>query len=660
MADEVETPEGSPQGSSDEELAQPRGLEPEDAEEEDEEDEEDEDEGEDGPSGEGGEEDKGDGPDIGKIRHAIAGLVREKGCGPILIRLAWHDAGTFCASSRTGGPRGCMRFAAGECAHAANAGLQKARELLAPIHEANPSISTADLWALAACTAVETMGGPRIKFRKGRKDAEAEEDSAPEGRLPDATQGTAHLREVFGRMGFSDRDIVALSGAHTVGHCHADRSGFVGPWTERPLEFNNEYFKLLLDEQWEEKEYEEGPRKGCKYFESQKESTGPKAGKLIMLPTDMALLSDDTMKKFVERYARSQQNFFRDFAQAFRRLLELGVEFPKAPLPKEWKVPQGEVQRGQRRTRRLTLELSEKPRQGAAEAPAGSALQLVRQPGVRWYKYLHDTIGWGETQFRELESQKELARALAKTDLFVLFSEGAPQAFAEVVPTADRVKIVTLAAPSSLFSYFASAVVEQVWSTFCTGEEEGASSVVHVISNWSRESDARSLLDMGFTVGKSDTVTEYLPLAQGLWCDDRDVAEAVRLSRRAARSSARGGGGGRESGGSLSEQAEIEVVRKLKETLQGRTMRVGDLASEANWNRIQRDFGFRMRLNRFVGGHAGFLIDEHQMVTGKSKRSGRRREKRHRSPTKTKSDDAEGAANAGGEAAPGSSDVQRD
>lgn len=42
----------------------------------------------------------------------------------------------------------------------------------------------------------------------------------PNGRLPDAAQGAEHLRQVFGRMGFSDREIVALSGGHTLGRCH--------------------------------------------------------------------------------------------------------------------------------------------------------------------------------------------------------------------------------------------------------------------------------------------------------------------------------------------------------------------------------------------------------------------------------------------------------
>ena len=36
-------------------------------------------------------------------------------------------------------------------------------------------------------------------------------------------------------MGFNDQEIVALSGAHTLGRCHTDRSGFDGPWTNGAL-----------------------------------------------------------------------------------------------------------------------------------------------------------------------------------------------------------------------------------------------------------------------------------------------------------------------------------------------------------------------------------------------------------------------------------------
>ena len=70
-------------------------------------------------------------------------------------------------------------------------------------------------------------------MKKGRVDLDvfkrpSENAIPPNGRLPDAAQGQKHVRDVFYRMGFNDQEIVALLGAHTIGRCHADRSGFVG------------------------------------------------------------------------------------------------------------------------------------------------------------------------------------------------------------------------------------------------------------------------------------------------------------------------------------------------------------------------------------------------------------------------------------------------
>ena len=50
--------------------------------------------------------------------------------------------------------------------------------------------------------------------------------------------------------GFKDQEIVALSGAHALGRCHADASGYVGPWSGTPLLFNNSYFVLLKGLKW--------------------------------------------------------------------------------------------------------------------------------------------------------------------------------------------------------------------------------------------------------------------------------------------------------------------------------------------------------------------------------------------------------------------------
>ena len=47
---------------------------------------------------------------------------------------------------------------------------------------------------------------------------------------------------------FNDQEIVALAGAHALGRCHTNRSGFDGPWTFSPTMFTNAFYTLLMDE----------------------------------------------------------------------------------------------------------------------------------------------------------------------------------------------------------------------------------------------------------------------------------------------------------------------------------------------------------------------------------------------------------------------------
>ena len=51
-------------------------------------------------------------------------------------------------------------------------------------------------------------------------------------------------------------------------------------------------------------------------------------GKLMMLPSDIALIHDPVFRMYVEAYAKDEDLFFKDFAKAFAKLLELGVTFP--------------------------------------------------------------------------------------------------------------------------------------------------------------------------------------------------------------------------------------------------------------------------------------------------------------------------------------------
>lgn len=98
------------------------------------------------------------------------------------------------------------------------------------------------------------MGGPAIPWYPGRTDFDKDPDT-PRDRLPDASQAAQHLRDIFYRMGFNDQEIVALSGAHSLGRCHADRSGFEGPWVVSPTRFSNQYFKMLTKFNWTPKEW---------------------------------------------------------------------------------------------------------------------------------------------------------------------------------------------------------------------------------------------------------------------------------------------------------------------------------------------------------------------------------------------------------------------
>ncbi|CAH7670654.1 cytochrome c peroxidase, partial [Phakopsora pachyrhizi] len=259
--------------------------------------------------------------DYQKIYNEIAELLDNNdyddgSYAPVLLRLAWHASGTYDKESKTGGSNGAtMRFAP-ESDHGANAGLAVARDLLEPIYKkyASKGLTYSDLWTLAGVTAVQEIGGPKIPWRPGRQDGLSAQSCTPDGRLPDGDKDQDHIRKIFYRMGFNDQEIVALSGAHALGRCHPDRSGFVGPWTFSPTTFTNDYFKLLFDEKWQPKKWSGPPQ-----YEDKKTKS------LMMLTTDMSLIMDKKFREWAKKYADDEQMFFADFSKAFAKLIELGV-----------------------------------------------------------------------------------------------------------------------------------------------------------------------------------------------------------------------------------------------------------------------------------------------------------------------------------------------
>ncbi|KAH3676366.1 hypothetical protein WICMUC_001997 [Wickerhamomyces mucosus] len=283
-------------------------------------------------------DDKHDLKDYQQVYNDIAQKIREYdeydeaiGFGPALVRLAWHLSGTFV------GPKGCPHFSGGsyggtirlpkEAKDPANNALENARWLLDPIKSKYSWISYGDLYTLSGVTAIQELGGPKIKWRPGRKDLG--EEYASNSVLPDASRDADYVRGLFvRRMGFTDQETVALIGAHALGSCHIQApilpgakestgpgSGYTGRWTASPNFFTNEFFRLLLEDKWTQKKWS-----GPVQYQNSDDS-------LMMLPADLALVEDPAFKKFVQEYAKDQDKYFKDFAAAFQKLLELGIDF---------------------------------------------------------------------------------------------------------------------------------------------------------------------------------------------------------------------------------------------------------------------------------------------------------------------------------------------
>ncbi len=197
--------------------------------------------------------------------------------GGLMIRMAWHAAGTYrIGDGRGGGGRGQQRFAPLN-SWPDNANLDKARRLLWPIkRKYGASISWADLMILAGNVALESMGFKPLGFGGGRADTwEPDRDvywgaegtwledrrysgerdlenplaavqmgliyvnpEGPNGN-PDPVAAAKDIRDTFGRMAMDDEETVALiAGGHTFGKSHgAGDASLVGPEPEAaPIE----------------------------------------------------------------------------------------------------------------------------------------------------------------------------------------------------------------------------------------------------------------------------------------------------------------------------------------------------------------------------------------------------------------------------------------
>ncbi len=353
--------------------------------------------------------------------------------GGLMIRLAWHSAGTYrIADGRGGAGHGNQRFAPLN-SWPDNVSLDKARRLLWPLkRKYGNAVSWADLIILAGTIAYESMGLKTFGFGFGREDiwhpekdtywgGEKEwlaqsaqrygnDDRAsldnplaavqmgliyvnPEGvdGHPDPLRTAQDVRVTFERMAMNDEETVALTaGGHTVGKAHGNgdatrlgpapeaadleeqglgwhnpsgtgagpdaiTSGIEGAWTTHPTKWDNGYFHLLLNYEWELKKSPAGAWQwepiGIREEDKPVDAFNPSIRRNpIMTDADMALKMDPSYRPIAERFYKDPAYFSEVFARAWFKLTHrdmgpkaryFGPDVPKEDLIWQDPIPPG-------------------------------------------------------------------------------------------------------------------------------------------------------------------------------------------------------------------------------------------------------------------------------------------------------------------------------
>ncbi len=324
--------------------------------------------------------------------------------GGLMIRMAWHAAGSYrTADGRGGGGTGNQRFAPLN-SWPDNTNLDKARRLLWPIKKKyGNKVSWADLFILAGNIAYESMGLKTFGFGFGRADIwhpekdiywgsekewlapsdsryeNVDDPSTMENPLaavqmgliyvnPEGVNGksdplktAAQVRETFARMAMNDEETVALTaGGHTVGKAHGNgdaallgpapeaadvteqgmgwnnhttrsigrntvTSGIEGAWTTHPTKWDNGYFHLLLNYDWELKKSPAGATQwepiNIKEEDKPVDVEDPSIRyNPMMTDADMAMKMDPAYREISERFYNDPEYFSEVFARAWFKL----------------------------------------------------------------------------------------------------------------------------------------------------------------------------------------------------------------------------------------------------------------------------------------------------------------------------------------------------
>lgn len=193
-------------------------------------------------------------------------------------------------------------------------------------------VSCSDILAEATRDLVTMVGGPFYPIRLGRKDSRESKSSDVEGHIARANMSMTQIIDIFAGKGLNIQEMVALSGAHTIGFSHCS-------------EFSNRIFGFSKTSQIDPSmnpQYAERLRELCENYT--KDSTiaafndAITPGKfdnmyyvnlrrgLGLLASDQAMASDPRTKPFVDLYAANQTAFFDAFSRVMEKVTVFNVK----------------------------------------------------------------------------------------------------------------------------------------------------------------------------------------------------------------------------------------------------------------------------------------------------------------------------------------------
>jgi L-ascorbate peroxidase len=158
------------------------------------------------------------------------------------------------------------------------------------LKQSSLAISYADLVVICGAWAVEVCGGPKIAVQVGREDSDTAD---AENMIPNENIPIKDLKAAFKRMNLNTRELVTLSGSHALG----------GKGFGEPLQFDNVYYKTLLEKPWESSD-------------SMKQMIG--------IPSDRVLPDDAECRRVIEDFADSEDTFFESFVSSYNKLTTSG------------------------------------------------------------------------------------------------------------------------------------------------------------------------------------------------------------------------------------------------------------------------------------------------------------------------------------------------